>query len=163
MENVRNIEDRPNELEGRTLRVESGCGRIYITINKTKDYPVFEVFANSGKSGSCISSMLESLTKVISISLRAGVPAEDILKQIDASSCPMSDEDVLSCPEAIAEGMERFLEEETDYERPIIEENGNDENNSSPFEECPECGEETLDPSAEGCAICKNCGYSPCK
>ena len=40
---------RPKVLVGTTHRVETGCGHLYITINRDKD-ELFEVFAALGKN-----------------------------------------------------------------------------------------------------------------
>ncbi len=195
--NMPDVEKRPEELEGKTIKMKSGCGNMYVTINSSEHYPIFEIFSNSGKTGSCSSAVVDALNTTISISLRAGIQPNEIIERLDRISCPKSEDEKVSCPEGIAKAMKRYLQDEYDLENTdeIVEVGdsssiSNDESaneassdqenfshinedtvsedihaetiNSSGFEECPECGEEAFNPTAEGCSICVDCGYSPC-
>lgn len=190
IDSVRNIEDRPSELEGQTIKVSTACGNMYVTINSTEKYPIFEVFCTSGKNGSCSAAFVDALTRTISISLRAGVDPNDLINQINSIKCPKSNSKK-SCPEAIAKVMTNYLEEnyedilvdfeefeeniengevDTEYSFDINsdvdisyeDDEGEVNTTDNGFEECPECGAEAFDPSASGCSVCFECGFSPC-
>lgn len=51
---------RPTITSGRTYKVETGCGNLYVTINKDSN-EFFEVFAHLGKSGQCGAAQIEAL------------------------------------------------------------------------------------------------------
>lgn len=100
---------RPKTLPGKSVKVKTGCGNLYVTLNKSED-KLFEVFATLGRAGGCANAQLESLTRMITLSLRCGVPKEEIIKQLTDIQCPNpvmfpEKERVLSCPDAIARVM----------------------------------------------------------
>lgn len=180
------LDKRPSDLDGKTIRIDTACGNMYVTINSTVKKPIFEVFAVSGKSGSCSAAVVDALTKTISIALRSGVDPEVIIEHIIGIGCPKSGVNENSCPEGIAKAMKHYLEEE--YEEIIVELDEEDYNeydkmieevydgevkkqlceceeeseDNSNLEICPECGEKAMG-TGEGCGLCLNCGYSPCK
>jgi len=97
---------RPKVTKGETLRIETGCGHLYVTINRDDgDLPI-EVFATLGKAGGCGNAQMEGLTRLLTLCLKFGVPVEDILKQLDFIRCPSrgldEGDEVLSCPDGIA-------------------------------------------------------------
>jgi ribonucleoside-diphosphate reductase alpha chain len=110
-------EERPKLLEGTTERVETGCGHLYITVNKDEAKRVIEVFASLGKTGGCSKCYAEALTKSISIGLRSGVKLERYHKILDGIVCiaPSYDEGVhiKSCPDAIAKVIKKHIIEES--------------------------------------------------
>jgi|GEM_PF-3162632 len=193
IDNIMNIEERPDELEGQTIKVDTACGNMFVTINTTENYPIFEVFAASGKTGSCSAAFVDALTRTISIGLRAGVDPDEIIEQIINIRCPKSNSKK-SCPEAIAQVMKDYLEEnfteivieieefenelekgeDDDYEYYWEKNSESDVNYDTEIEvevnttegattdNCPECGSSQFNPAAEGCAICLDCGFSPC-
>lgn len=109
------VKARPKTLEGKTYKITTGCGNLYISVNMNEGKP-FEVFAKLGKSGGCSSCFTEGLTRAISIGLRAGVPIEeyyDHLKDIQCISPTFSEgENIKSCPDAIAKVIKEFIEVE---------------------------------------------------
>lgn len=107
-------QERPKVAEGKTHKINTGCGSIYVTVNQV-DGKAFEVFAKLGKSGGCSACTTEALTRSISIGLRAGVELEEYYKTLKGISCnaPALDEGVkvLSCPDAIAQVIFLYLPE----------------------------------------------------
>ncbi len=105
---------RPKQIEGVTIRINSGCGNMYVVINKV-DGKIFEVFAHLGKAGGCAMSQLEATTRCITAGLRHGVPIEEYIKQLEFIRCtaPAFDqnpevdegEPILSCSDAIAKAL----------------------------------------------------------
>lgn len=108
------VKSRPKQLDGKTFKMATGCGSIYITMNFNEGKP-FEVFAKLGKSGGCSACHTEALTRAISIGLRAGVPLEeyyDHMKDIQCNNPTVSEgENIKSCPDAIAKVMKQFIKE----------------------------------------------------
>lgn len=102
-------ESRPKELPGVTTCVNTGCGKMYVTVTEKDEQP-FEVFAYLGKAGSCTKCQCEALTRAVSTSLRYGVPLEEFIDQFTGIICdhPLmfpKKERVLSCPDGIAKAL----------------------------------------------------------
>jgi ribonucleoside-diphosphate reductase alpha chain len=99
---------RSKSLVGLTKRYKTGCGKLYVTVNKDEDDNVKEVFVNNGKGGGC-PAQSEALTRVIAKSLQHGVPKGvliDQLKGIRCMSCSgRSGVEALSCPDAIGRSL----------------------------------------------------------
>ena len=104
------MKPRPRVLDGKTVKVRVGCGALFITVNYDEDNKIREVFAYLGKSGSCFSSQINSLCRMISIALRNDVPIEDIVDHLKGQRCSVSSIDegteYLSCADAIAKIIE---------------------------------------------------------
>lgn len=153
---------RPSVTLGRTEKIQTGCGNLYITIN-SDEQGLCEVFTQMGKSGGCASSQSEALSRMISVSLRAGVDPQAIIKHLRGIRCPSpawaQGGKVLSCADAVGIAMEHYLEwMETGHASAIVSKNGDQLDNLSGA--CPECGGSLEHES--GCAVCRACGYSKC-
>ena len=161
---------RPASMKGATIRMMTGCGKLYVTINED-DQGLFEVFSQMGKSGGCAMSQSEAISRLISLSLRSGVEVEAILKQIRGIRCPSpflaKGGMVLSCPDAIAKAVELYLEGKKE-KPPVAEEaitlKDFEEKEPTALENvvgvCPDCGNAVG--YEEGCMICRFCGWSKC-
>lgn len=96
---------RPDILWGITIRVDTQCGHLYVTINFF-DHSLFEVFARLGHSGGCSASHLEGLTRAISVGLRCGVNPRDYIKTLVGTRCPSptiypEEKQTFSCSDAV--------------------------------------------------------------
>ncbi len=153
---------RPVILKGITYKEKTGCGNIYVTVNMENGNP-HEVFLHIAKSGGCVAAFAESLGRVTSAALRAGVDAWSLVKQLEHIRCPRPViGGAVSCPDAVARAIKGVLMEEGSKEK---EEKGSEKEASFVFEkgirpECPHCGGEMA--FEEGCAKCTSCGYSEC-
>ncbi|MGC9046100.1 MAG: vitamin B12-dependent ribonucleotide reductase, partial [Thermodesulfovibrio sp.] len=78
---------RPEVLKGVTRLMKTGCGNLYVTINKDEESKPFEVFTNIGKAGGCAASQAEAIGRLISLALRSGIEPEEIIKQLKGISC----------------------------------------------------------------------------
>lgn len=163
---------RPMVMQGTTMRVDTGCGKLYVTINED-DQGLFEIFAQMGKSGGCAMSQSEAVARLISLALRAGVDTEAILKQLRGIRCPApllaKGGVVLSCPDAMSKAIERHIKKKRDVgEEDIIEKATTLDNFVENREAgnvvgvCPDCGGPLI--FEEGCSKCLNrsCGYTKC-
>jgi len=165
---------RPSLTQGMTIKMKTGCGNLYVTINEDEK-GLCEVFTQMGKAGGCAASQSESVSRMISLALRSGIEVEAILKQLSGIRCPsplwQNGEMILSCSDAIAKALRQYDEirrERGDQPPKVVEfptgvkkKNPNvDDLIASVGRLCPDCSG-TLD-FAEGCATCHSCGYSKC-
>jgi ribonucleoside-diphosphate reductase alpha chain len=170
---------RPNITQGITERVRVGCGtNLFITINEDEE-GLTELFLSLGKSGGCVASHIEAMGRLISLTLRSRIDPDEIILQLKAIRCPSPtfgpEGPVLSCADAVAKSVERFLKQ--------YSQNGSGKESISTLKstkkdiyepetlhlthttsglrpECPECG--NIVEHSEGCMLCRVCGYSKC-
>jgi ribonucleoside-diphosphate reductase alpha chain len=103
---------RPDILTGRTPRVKTGCGKLYLTLNEM-DGEIIEVFPKLGKSGVCANAMLEGLGRMVSLALRHGAQMSEVIEQLTGITCstPYDDDKgwkVWSCPDAVAKCIGKY-------------------------------------------------------
>jgi len=157
------IMPRPLSAHGMTHRLDTGCGKIYLTVNyQPNSGEILETFITTGSDGGCL-VYTEAASRLISLSIRGGIPVNEIIEQlVSTHACPSymmargKGKELSpgkSCASAIAKKLAEIKEEL------IIRCNGN---GKCPAEEQPvcECGEPLY--MAEGCLVCRNCGYSKC-
>ncbi|MGC9089742.1 MAG: LAGLIDADG family homing endonuclease [Caldisericia bacterium] len=173
---------RPVITYGATIKMKTGCGNLYVTINEDEN-GICEVFSTLGKAGGCAASQTEAISRLVSLSLRSGVAPEPIIEQLKGIRCPnpiwQDGEKILSCADAIAKAVEKYLSMKTEEKKKLSfsEEKIEVSSEVKPKEEkereekpqiiegiespiCPECGSIMI--SLEGCWTCPNCGYSKC-
>ena len=175
--------ERPLVTFGRTEKIVTGCGNLYVTVNSDLHGPC-EVFTQMGKSGGCASSQSEAISRLISLSLRSGISLRQVIKHLRGIRCHApSWQDggmITSCADAIGLVLERYVrwnerEPATDGV-PMAAAAAEAEVSSTPtlkinaqsdsFEEafygaCPDCGASSM-VHESGCATCSVCGYSRC-
>ena len=179
------VRQRPNELRGRTRKIESPLGSMYVTINEDEQGRPFEMFVALGKAGGPAMADAEAVGRLISLALRSGISLREVHKQLRGISSDRTvgygPNKVLSSPDAIAQVIERYLEEKEGVQQSLPiqdvgtakQANGGSQTAKKPiiarFEEqaartfigtCPDCG--TGLTFEEGCAKCHACGYSEC-
>ncbi len=144
--------ERSRILKGKTVKLRTGCGNMYVTVNEDEVGP-FEVFSQLGKAGGCPASQLEAISRLISLSLRSGVHIDAIIKQLSGIRCPNPSWDegmqLLSCADAISKALKLALNLETKRK---------EEEGIGGI--CPDCG--NILRAVEGCLTCEICGYSKC-
>jgi len=153
---------RPSVIAGSTRKVTTGCGNLYVTINED-EHGLFEVFTQMGKAGGCSSSQAEAISRLISLSLRAGLDPKAIVKQLHGVRCPNPGWEkggmILSCSDAIAKAMERYLlEKKTPVGKKVAIMSTAYREKIEGF--CPDCGCALEHES--GCNVCRECGFSKC-
>ena len=72
---------RPKILQGVTTAIETGSGRVHITVNEHEGQ-VYETFVMLGKAGSEERALTEALGRVISKSVQGGVPLEELARAL---------------------------------------------------------------------------------
>ena len=153
---------RPSITQGRTEKIQTGCGTLYVTVN-WDEYGMCEVFTQMGKSGGCAASQSEALSRMISVSLRAGVDPAAIIKHLRGIRCPSpcwaEGGKVLSCPDAVGIVLEHAASfAETGIAVAGVSKHTDQLDNLAGA--CPECGGSLEHES--GCAVCRSCGFSKC-
>ena len=176
-------EKRPLAAAGETIKYETGCGKLYLTINLDEEGEPIETFLTTGSDGGCF-VMTEAVSRLTSLALRSGIAPEEIIDQLQSTStCPSfmyekgqgKDLEGRSCPDVVARALKEIINSKTfkhlksDLE--VIEEEkekskkheaeqkkASEEESDKPL--CPECGAELQ--FKEGCDFCDNCGYSHC-
>lgn len=141
---------RPDRTVGITEKTNTGCGKMYVTINRD-DYGFCEMFAQMGKAGGCANSQIEATARLISLALRSGVKIDAIIRQLMGIRCPspvwQNGEQVVSCTDAIAKTLNRHADA---HVASIASEMG----------ACPDCGSAVEHEG--GCIVCRSCGFSRC-
>ena len=116
---------RPAKLPGITEVVNTGCGKMYVTVNHLNG-KILEVTCYTGGSGGC-SAMTEGVSRLISIALRHNVPVDEIVEQLNSVRCDNFRHQTgknpslkgKSCPDVIGDVIKGMLKE-LNYEIPII-------------------------------------------
>jgi len=151
--------DRPRELAGKTYLCQSGCCRLYVTVNLLDSKPI-EVFIRTVGNGGCEANN-NALGRAISTGLQNGVPYQKFVRQFDKVNCisalknPASEGH--SCAHVVGRCIDLSAKNQsmTTLEDWSIKKLGEGR-------ACPEC-HMPLD-FGEGCnmGICKHCGWSGC-
>ncbi len=141
---------RPDTTSGITERINTGCGKLYVTVN-WDEHGFCEVFASMGKAGGCAYSQIEATGRLISLALRSGVKIESIIKQLMGIRCPSpmwaNGEQIVSCSDAIATVLNHHAQ-------------ANITSVQSLMGACPDCGAAVEHEG--GCIVCRSCGFSRC-
>ena len=105
------MKDRPEELQGKTVKRQTGLGNVYITVNELEGRPI-EVFVSTGKCGQSVMAKAEVIGRLCSLALRRGVEVEAIIKQLKGISGdhPMAHGTgiILSIPDAVGQVLEEL-------------------------------------------------------
>uniref|UniRef100_A0A7V1EH65 Vitamin B12-dependent ribonucleotide reductase n=1 Tax=candidate division WOR-3 bacterium TaxID=2052148 RepID=A0A7V1EH65_UNCW3 len=154
--------DRPDIISGATIRQKTGCGSLFVTVNKDDSAKPFEVFCIMGKSGGCAMSMAEAIGRLTSLALRSGIPVEKVIDQLSGVMCHrpvgLGREKILSCADAIAKALRKNDNPKSEHNSALKV------NNKGPLNglgACPSCRSGYF-VYESGCATCMNCGYSEC-
>ena len=167
---------RPEVMAGSTYRIKTGYGKLYVTINNDEKGRPFEVFATIGKSGGFFQEQSEAICRLISLALRSGVAAEEVMGDLKGIRGPMpvfTDKGtVLSLPDALGKILEQHVTSTREVQEVISRP---EKQEALPFAEgerkmemadfgfmpgCPDCGAQLF--MQEGCISCKACGFSRC-
>jgi ribonucleoside-diphosphate reductase alpha chain len=108
------MKERPELIKGSTRLMKTGCGNLYVTINQDANGKLIELFTSIGKAGGCASSQAEAIGRLVSIAFQSDIDPQKIIKQLKGIQCHIPYEhngtNVLSCSDAIAQSIERYLQ-----------------------------------------------------
>lgn len=159
---------RPAVTTGITERINTGEGKIYVTINED-EYGICEVFSTIGKSGGNAAAQSEAISRLISLVLSSGVDPQEVISELKGISGPSpvweNGELILSTPDAIGKAMERYLQRKAGQPlEAVAPENmpssSVESREPKTLTTCPECGATVSYESS--CLMCKHCGWSKC-
>jgi ribonucleoside-diphosphate reductase alpha chain len=168
---------RPDMLRGRTMKMSSPLGDLYVTINEDVTGHAFEVFCTLGKAGGAATADAEAIGRLISLGLRSGIPIPAVRDQLRGISSDravgLGPGKVLSLPDAIGQALESYMSEKHGVQEtlPLTANVATDGSQALPASgldqetaflgSCPDCGAGQLS-YEEGCVKCHICGYSEC-
>jgi hypothetical protein len=72
---------RPETLEGKTFKLRTNGGNLFLTINSIHAAP-FEVFVRVGKAGDDVMCLCEAIGRQVSLALRYGISPEEIAEEL---------------------------------------------------------------------------------
>jgi len=101
-------DERPRELPGQTIKVRTGCGALYVTLNLLEGRP-YELFARAGKAGGCAASQCEAIGRLISLAWRKGATAEEVVDQLKGISCQQQNEKDRERADSCADGVAKAI------------------------------------------------------
>ncbi|MGI6131558.1 MAG: vitamin B12-dependent ribonucleotide reductase [Bacillota bacterium] len=105
--------DRPETLCGITKRIATPSGTLWATLNLYDQRP-FEMFCQIGRAGTDIYAFTESIARLISLALRAGVDPTEIARQLrgigGSGQVGFGPNKVLSVPDAIGRMLDQTIQ-----------------------------------------------------
>ncbi len=167
---MKTARNRPSITEGKTRRMRTGDGTLYVTVNEDEN-GLCEVFTAIGKAGGTVAAQTEAISRLISLALRSGIDPNSIISQLKGISGPNPTwEDgqlILSTPDAIGRALETFVngdspsqEKKSQFE--IAEEKSSRGKAGQYGQDCNECDGSGI-VNEGGCLVCKDCGWSKCE
>ena len=167
---MKTARNRPTITEGKTRRMRTGDGTLYVTVNEDEN-GLCEVFTAIGKAGGTVAAQTEAISRLISLALRSGIDPNSIINQLKGISGPNPTwEDgqlILSTPDAIGRALETFVngdspsqEKKSQFE--IAEQNPPQREAREYGQHCSECDGSGI-VNEGGCLVCKDCGWSKCE
>lgn len=170
---------------GLKRKIMSGCGSLHVVaMFDPISGELLETYISKGSTGGCQSN-LAAVSRLISLSARAGVDVYTIADQLKSCpACPsyvgrtMTKHDTSKgkcCPDAVANALIEMYKEmqesisdgdkdiSTSVKSQTIKKNIESKESTVDVEvknPCPVCGEELT--FEGGCNVCKNCGWSKC-
>lgn len=104
--------ERPEVMHGTTYRLRTPYGNLFVTINEDQHGP-FEVFSTLGKAGGFFMAQTEAICRMISLALRSGVSATDVIDQLKGIRGPdiafSNGGAIHSLPDAIGKVLENHI------------------------------------------------------
>jgi ribonucleoside-diphosphate reductase alpha chain len=164
---------RPENAHGVTHRLDSGCGKIYLTVNyQPESGAILETFITTGSDGGCL-IYTEATSRLISLAIRGGIPVAEIIEQLQSThACPSYQlargrgkklSPGKSCASAIARKLTEISVELTrrcNSERDTTSAGDAALDSDAEPDVCEVCGLRMK--RAEGCFVCPHCGFAKC-
>lgn len=161
---------RPHSTQGVTRRLDTGCGKLYLTANFDDDGNIIETFITTGSDGGCL-IFTEATSRLISLAIRGGIPVEEVIGQLNSTHpCPSymmahatgrKASKGKSCASAIANVLRELQTKPVQIAKKATTSVEHIKTCTvTNKEKCPNCGSGTI--QVEGCTSCPECGYSRC-
>jgi ribonucleoside-diphosphate reductase alpha chain len=180
----------PDERQSITHKFQVGEQEGYITVGLYQDGAPGEVFLRVNKQGSTVSGLMESLGLLTSVALQYGVPLEGLARKMKNSRFEpygMTGNREIPTATSLVDYVFRWLEKKfvlgeqlpllpaiegsvVGHDQPALALPATQTEATAPEKAnveyvpsgmgCPECG--SLLHHAEGCLICRSCGYTKC-
>jgi ribonucleoside-diphosphate reductase alpha chain len=187
--NRRQKRSRPDKLRGTTIRRETPLGVMFVNITEDEKGQPFEVFINLGKAGGSAMADAEALGRMVSLSLRSGIPLMEIHKQLRGISSDravgLGPNKVLSMPDAVGQALYEWWQDKQGVQTDLLSEPTAPQASTPVAPQvavpvtvgaqqmmrsasdtgefigsCPDCSSQLE--YAEGCVKCHVCGFSEC-
>ena len=121
MPDANGTDQRPEVLNGRTIKVPSPFGTVFVTLNEDGQGRPFEIFLNIGKCGSDIAADAEAIGRLCSLLLRlpSGVPEQQRIQFMaqhltgigGSRDIGIANGRIRSVPDAVAHALRLYLEQ----------------------------------------------------
>jgi ribonucleoside-diphosphate reductase alpha chain len=119
---------RPNTLRGMTTRIETPLGTMFVNITEDEKGQPFEVFINLGKAGGAAMADVEAIGRLISLSLRSGIPIREVHRQLRGIASDraigLGPNKVMSVPDAIGIALENWMREKQGIQQELLKAEG---------------------------------------
>lgn len=152
------------EAYGKRRKFKTGCGSIWLKFYVDENGGLQEIFTQS--SGGGCKANIETISRLVSLLLRANVDPEQIMDQLSSAFCKTSMDNVKckSCGDVIAKEMKKFIQEDINIisinkkSNSKIKQQNQINIGSQNIQECthPRMIKQ------EGCEFCPDCQYSKC-
>lgn len=90
--------------EGATVKMKTGCGPMYVTLNGGEPL-LFS--ARIGKAGTCVRSQVSAQMSLIDLAMKKGATAQEVIDAIGGHLCHQSNANmgIMSCADALAQSL----------------------------------------------------------
>ena len=107
-----------------TTRIETPLGTMFVNITEDEKGQPFEVFINLGKAGGAAMADVEAMGRLISLSLRSGIPIKEVHRQLRGIASDraigLGPNKVLSVPDAIGIALENWMREKQGIQQELL-------------------------------------------
>lgn len=88
--------------QGTTVAEQAGCGDIYVTRTENN-----QILIMGGKGGGCMSCIMETIGRLMTVALRHGTPMEALTHTLQGIGCQHHVPKIgqRSCPDAVAQAI----------------------------------------------------------
>lgn len=96
---------RPMELAGITIKTNTACGNVYVTLNRNADNQPAECFITMGKAGGCVSALMQAISGLIRVALKYKAPLDEIVSKLEGINCHKGTAMARCCIDGIAQSI----------------------------------------------------------
>jgi ribonucleoside-diphosphate reductase alpha chain len=111
-----------------TTRIETPLGTMFVNITEDEKGQPFEVFINLGKAGGAAMADVEAIGRLISLSLRSGIPIREVHRQLRGIASDraigLGPNKVMSVPDAIGIALENWMREKQGIQQELLKAEG---------------------------------------